>query len=451
MIDIKQIEDLLEEGISPTTSVETLRDFNESLANIDLQGQVRLVERIPAAAAAIVFRFLPKERAMWVFETLDAGHQANLLQALHEREVVSFFEQMDPDDRVDLLAEVPAKVAAKLIKGLGKHERDLTSVILGYPAESVGRRMSPEILRIRSDLTVNQAMEIVRTYAYQAETIYTLPIIDHQRHLVGVVSLRDLITSQPEMQLAEIMEEPVYAYADADAEETSRWFLPLALLAIPIVDREQRLVGILTADDAQVIVEQEDTEDSARGGGYEPLRQPYLSTPLWQIVRSRIVWLTILALSAVFTVHVLDIFQEELAVAVVLALFIPLITGTGGNTGNQAATTVTRALALGDVETSDIMRVIWREMRVGFGLGAALGSIGFTITTIFYGPHVGAVIGITLLVVCTMAASVGGIMPLIAKIVGADPAVFSNPFISTFCDASGLIIYFLIAKIILHI
>lgn len=450
-MDIKEIEDLLEDGLSPSTPAETLREFTESVAELDLQAEVRLVERLPAAAAAILFRFLPKERALWVFETLDAGHQANLLKALHERDVIEFFEEMDPDDRAYLLAEVPAKVAAKLLKGLDKHERKLTSVVLGYPADSVGRRMSPEILRIHSDLSVAEAMAIVKEFADQAETIYTLPIIDRERHLVGVVSLRDLITSEPNAILSEIMEEPVYAYADDEAEETSRWFLPLALLAIPIVDREERLVGILTVDDAQDIVEQADTEDSARGGGHEPLRQPYLSTPLGQIVKSRIIWLTILALSAVFTVHVLDLFQDELAKAVVLALFIPLLTGTGGNTGNQAATTVTRALALGDVETSDILRVLWREVRVGFGLGASLGTIGFIITTFFYGHQVGAVIGLTLLLVCTMAASVGGLMPLIAKLVGADPAVFSNPFISTFCDASGLIIYFFIAKLLLHI
>ena len=220
---------------------------------------------------------------------------------------------------------------------------------------------------------------------------------------------------------------------------------------MPIVDHTERLVGILTFDDAQDIVEEEDSEDSARAGGAEPLQQPYMSTPLVKIMRSRIVWLLVLAVSALLTVQVLDAFEGTLEKAVVLSLFIPLLTGTGGNTGNQAATTVTRALALGDVRKRDIAQVMWRELRVGLMLGITLGTLGLVLATLVYGSDIGFVIGLTLLSVCAMSATVGGAMPIVAKTVGADPAVFSNPFISTFCDATGLIIYFLIAKTILGI
>ena len=237
--------------------------------------------------------------------------------------------------------------------------------------------------------------------------------------------------------------------ATANAEETARWFLPLALLALPVVDSGNRLVGIFTFDEAQHVVESEDSEDSARQGGSEALKQPYLSTPLTNLVKSRIVWLLVLAVSAILTVQVLDVFEEKMEQAVVLSLFIPLLTGTGGNTGNQAATTVTRALALGDVKKSDILKVMWREVRVGLMLGAVLGTLGFTLATLVYGLDMGMVIGLTLLSICTMSATVGGAMPIVAKTVGADPAVFSNPFISTFCDATGLIIYFLIATSVL--
>ena len=230
-----------------------------------------------------------------------------------------------------------------------------------------------------------------------------------------------------------------------DAEDTARWFLPLDYLALPVVDDTDRLVGLLTWDDAQDIVEEEDSEDSARSGGSEPLQQPYLSTPVAKLVRSRVVWLLVLAVSAILTVQVLDVFEETLSKVVTLSLFIPLLTGTGGNTGNQAATTVTRALALGDVRKRDILQVMWRELRVGLMMGVLLGAIGFCLAALVYGVPIGAVIGCTLLAVCTMSATVGGAMPIVAKSVGADPAVFSNPFISTFCDATGLIIYFLIA------
>jgi magnesium transporter len=208
-------------------------------------------------------------------------------------------------------------------------------------------------------------------------------------------------------------------------------------------------VGILTIDDAARILKQEESEDAARQGGVEPLRRSYLGTPIRQLVRSRVVWLLVLAVGATLTVQVLDTFEATLAQMTVLALFVPLLIGTGGNTGNQAATTVTRSLALGEVSPRDVLRVLSREIRVGFCLGLLLGTLGFVIAGLIYEWHVGLVIGLTLVAVCTVAASVGGMMPLAARAIRVDPAVFSNPFITTFVDATGLVIYFLIAKTVL--
>ncbi|MGO1654509.1 MAG: magnesium transporter, partial [Brevibacterium yomogidense] len=212
---------------------------------------------------------------------------------------------------------------------------------------------------------------------------------------------------------------------------------------------EERIVGILTMDDVLDIIDEEDAEDVARGSGSEPLNRSYLSSSILRIVRSRIVWLLVLAVSAILTVQVLEVYEDRLDQVVVLALFIPLLTGTGGNTGNQAATTVTRALAVGEVRIRDLGRVIWRELRVGALLGSVLGALGFAVAGLAYSWAIGIVIGLTLLSVCIMAATVGGLMPIIAKRIGADPAVFSNPFISTFCDATGLILYFTIATAVL--
>lgn len=446
-IDATDLERELREDITP----EDTKRISAILEVQPLPEVIRLVERTSATRAAVLFRLLSKDRALTVFEALDAAHQADLIGALHGDEVVGFFEEMDPDDRVTLLDELPAKVADELLRGLTKAEREMTGTVLGYPKGSIGRRMSPEIAILRQDMTVGQAMEILHRKADTIETIYSLPIVNSTRKLVGMCSFRDLFRAEPDVRLASIMEEAFSANANDDAEETARWLLALNYLGMPITDDENRLVGLLTFDDAHEIVEDADTEDAARGGGHEPLNQPYLSTPLPKIVRSRIVWLLVLALSAILTVRVLDSFEGTLSKAVVLALFIPLLTGTGGNTGNQAATTVTRAIALGDVDRRDAMRVAWREARVGFFLGTLLGTIGFTLATLVYEFHIGLVIGLTLLAVCTMAATVGGIMPIIAKAVGADPAVFSNPFISTFCDATGLLIYFAIAKAILGI
>jgi magnesium transporter len=218
---------------------------------------------------------------------------------------------------------------------------------------------------------------------------------------------------------------------------------------MPVTDEEDRLLGILTMDDVLDIMDEEDAEDAARSGGAEPLDRSYLSSSILRIVRSRIVWLLVLAVSAILTVQVLEVFESKLDQVVILALFIPLLTGTGGNTGNQAATTVTRALAVGEVRVRDLGKVIWRELRVGLVLGSVLGSLGFVVAGLVYGWPIGTVMGLTLLSICVMAACVGGLMPIVAKKVGADPAVFSNPFISTFCDATGLILYFTIATVVL--
>lgn len=447
MADVDALERILRsaEDIPPERAAEMAARLEET----PIQEVVRLVERSTVTRAAVVLRLLSRRRSIAVFDALDAAHQADLIDALGDRAVYEFFAELDPDDRVSLLDELPAEIAGRLLRTLDGSEREITGVVLGYPKGSIGRRMSPEVPHLYEDMSVDETMDKLRRVADDVETIYTLPIISRDRTLVGVISLRELFTAEGSAGVAELMAEPVFASAHDEAEETARWFLPLDILAMPIVDDSGRLVGILTFDDAVDIVEDADSEDTARSGAHEPLQQPYLSTPLLRVVRSRIVWLLVLAVSALLTVQVLDTFEDTLAAAVVLSLFIPLLTGTGGNTGNQAATTVTRALALGDVRPRDVLSVAWREVRVGMLLGALLGTIGLGLASLVYGLDIGLVIGSTLFLVCTMSATVGGVMPIIAKKVGADPAVFSNPFISTLSDATGLIVYFLIAKTVL--
>ena len=429
-------------GVPPERAAE----LSELLDDPPIKDVVALVERSSAVRAAVILRLLSRQRAIAVFDALDAAHQADLIDALGDESVTDFFGELNPDDRVSLLDELPAEIAERFMRTLDTTERDITGVVLGYPKGSIGRRMSPEVPHIYDDMTAEEILQKLRRVAHDVETIYTLPIITRDRRLVGVTSLRDLFTAEGATPVADLMATPVFAHAQDEAEATARWFVPLDMLAMPVVDESERLVGVLTFDDAADILEEADSEDTARSGASEPLQQPYLSTPLVKIVKSRIVWLLVLAVSALLTVQVLDTFEDTLAAAVVLSLFIPLLTGTGGNTGNQAATTVTRALALGDVRPRDVVSVAWREIRVGMLLGAVLGSIGFLLATVVYGLNIGIVIGSTLLMVCTFSATVGGVMPIIAKKVGADPAVFSNPFISTLSDATGLIIYFLIAK-----
>ena len=432
-------------------SAQDLPRLLDVLATMSTSEIILALARLSLKQRALVYRLLPKDTALEVFEGLDATLQGDLVRGLQDEEVAAVFAALDPDDRVSLLDELPASVATRLLHGLPRDERELTAAVLGYPHGSIGRRMSPEYVTTRPDLTACQSLERVRERLTDAETVYTLPVLDGQRRLVGIVSLRDLMRADPDTLVEQLLQEPHSAPATEDAETEARRCAELKLLALPIVDAESRLVGILTVDDALRVLEEADSEDQARIGGSEPLRRPYLSTPVRSIVRSRVVWLLVLAIGATLTVQVLEVFEETLEQMVVLSLFIPLLIGTGGNAGNQAATTITRALALEDVRPRDILRVLARELRVGLSLGLLLGSVGLLVATWAYGAAIGAVIGLTLLSICTMAATVGGIMPLVARVVRADPAVFSNPFITTFVDASGLVIYFLIATAVLQL
>ncbi|NDK31097.1 magnesium transporter [Nesterenkonia haasae] len=428
---------------------ERLTDLRVALDELNTGDIVDFLERLGVKDRAVTFRLLPKDTAVHVFDQLDQALQHEIVEGLKDGDVAHFFESLDPDDRVRLMDEMPASVARKMLRHLDARERSLTNIVLGYASGTIGRAMSPEFVAIPEHWTVKQAMEKIRRAGVDAETIYTLPVVDGHRLLKGVVSLRELMFSDEDTVVDTIMSEADSVDADHDAEDAARRCADRKHLAVPVTDKEHRVVGIFTVDDAMDILERAETEDAARHGGAEPLHRPYLSTPVLTIMRSRIVWLLVLALGATLTVQVLDTFEETLEAVVVLALFVPLLIGTGGNTGNQAATTVTRALALGDVATRDVFRVLWREVRVGITLGSVLGVLGFLLVSWRWDWDVGAVIGLTLLAVCTLAASAGGMMPLLGKKIGADPAVFANPFISTFVDATGLIIYFLIAMAVL--
>ncbi|MDZ5076823.1 MULTISPECIES: magnesium transporter [Nesterenkonia] len=430
---------------------ERLRDLREALDDLPVGEIVDFLERLGVQDRAVAFRLLAKDQAVEVFDLLDQALQHEIIEGLKDVDVALYFDSLDPDDRVRLMDEMPASVARKMMRHLDPRERSLTNIVLGYPSGTIGRQMSPEFVALPEHWTVGQAMEKIRRAGDEAETLYTLPVVDRQRLLKGVVSLRDLVSADAEAAIDSLLTEVDSVDADHDAEDAARLCADRKHLAMPVTDKEHRVVGIFTVDDALDILERAESEDAARHGGAEPLHRPYLSTPVLTIMRSRIIWLLVLAIGATLTVQVLDVFEETLEAVVVLALFVPLLIGTGGNTGNQAATTVTRAMALGDVTTRDVFKVFWREVRVGLTLGSVLGVLGFLLVSWRWEWHVGAVIGLTLLAICTLAASAGGLMPILGKKLGADPAVFANPFISTFVDATGLIIYFVIARAVLGI
>ncbi|WP_407320350.1 magnesium transporter [Isoptericola halotolerans] len=428
-----------------------LRELRDRLAVSSVADVVAELGRLDRSDRAVAFRLLSKGRAVDVLEDLDPSLQREIVEGLREDATQELFGALDPDDRAPLLDELPAGVASQLLHGLSPHERLKTIALLGYPEDSAGRRMSPEAASLPSGTTVSDALSRLRDVADQVETIYTVPVLGQGRRVEGVVSLRRLLVSPSEALVDVVMSRPTTVRATDDSVHAANVVRDGGYVAVPVVDAEDRLLGILTVDDAMRVLEASDDEDSARTGGAEPLRRPYLSTSVLAIVRSRIVWLFALIVAATLTVGVQSYFEAELDAVVALALFIPLLIGTGGNAGSQAATTVVRAMAVGDVRPADVLRVVGREVLTGALLGVALALVGVGPAILVAGPQIGLVLALTVVCVCTLATTVGSGVPLLARKIGIDPAIVSAPFISTFVDTTGLVLYFSIAKVVLGI
>lgn len=414
----------------------------------------RLLDRTPPSLMPVAFRLLDKDVAVEIFGNMEPSLQSDLIDGLADEHTLDLFSQLGSATQARLLDEVPAEVAQRLLASLGPAERDAAAQVLGYPEDSVGRRMSVVPQELSPNMSAATALNIIRDVTVsetEVDNLAVLPVGSTTHKVLGLVHLPRLVRAEPDELVADIMEPTETVSVHADVEDAARTVVHDRVQALPVVDDAERLIGMLTVADAQLVLEEEESEDTFRSGGAEPLGQPYLSTSIMQLVKSRITWLLVLGIGAILTVQVLDYFEDTLAAMVVLTLFVPLLTGTGGNTGNQAATTVTRAIALSQVTPRDFLRVVGREALVGLTVGLILGTLGFLGTALFWAPDIGLVIGTTLVVICTLAASVGSVMPLIASKIGVDPAVFSNPFISTVVDALGLIVYFLIAKAILGI
>lgn len=406
--------------------------------------------RLPQGDQAVVFRLLERDRAMQVFEALDPFHRQAVLEGLRDESFAHFVEELAPDVRARLLGELPAKVANRVLGGLSAPERAMTAALLGYPEESVGRVMTPEFVSLRAVMTVEEALIKVRRMGGQAETVYTLPVTDDERHLLGVTSLRTLVLAEASERVGDLMARDVHhAHVTDDQEGAARLIQDADVLALPVLDGEDRLVGVMTVDDAMEIIEAEQTEDLARQAASTPLGRPYPAASVLGLARSRAAWLLVLIVAAGLTVNVLQIFEDTLSEVVTLAVFIPLLIGTGGNSGSQAATVVTRALAVGEVQFRDLPRVVWREARVGLLLGAMLSVVGFVPVALFFDVDIAIVIAITLLAICAWATTVGSLLPILARRVGVDPAVVSAPLVSTLVDATGLLIYLSVARIVL--
>jgi magnesium transporter len=423
----------------------TLRRWLDETGTLDITDALA---RLAPDERAVPFRLLSKDRALAVFEALDPVHQQQLLEGLRDERVAELVRGLAPDDQARLLDEVPAAVATRLQAGLPADQRAAAAALLGYPAGSAGRIMTPDFTSVRASMTVADALAKLRRGGRRPTRAQTLvlPVTDDQRRLTGVVELAELVTAAPTTRIRDLLApETLWVRADDDQERAARLIQEADLIALPVVDREHRLVGLITVDDAMEVVELEDTEDFSRAGGAEPLEQPYLAAGVFALARKRAPWLLLLAIAFTLTVTVLHSFENALAAVTMLAFFIPLLIGTGGNSGAQAATLVVRAMAVGEVRLTDLTRIIWRETRVGLLLGGLLAAVAFPVVALLYTVPMATVIALTLVCICTWASFTGGLLPLVAKRVGIDPAVVSTPLIATLVDATGLVIYFLVA------
>lgn len=410
------------------------------------------LSRMSGREAIIPFRLLDKDRELEVFEELDSSQQQNILLGLRGTDFHDLLEEMEPDDRARLIGEAPAKIATRALAGLSPAERRMTAALLGYPEDSVGRYMTPETVVLHRDLTVGRALEVIRAKGAGAEIIYTLPVVSDGRRVVGTVTLSDLVVSDVDMilkDLVDVFAPRVRAYEPV--EDAARLMQEANLVSLPVMDSEDRFVGMLTVDDALEVIEAADSEDMALQSGANPIDDHYASVGVFRMVGARSVWLMLLIVAATFTVNVMQVYEATLEQVTALAMFVPMLIGTGGNVGAQSATAIVRALAVGEVRVRDLPSVIWKESRVGLLLGVILAALALAIGTLLVGFAVAVAVALSVVAICTWAAIIGSSMPLLARKVGVDPAVVSSPMVATLVDATGLLIYFAIARAVLGI
>lgn len=441
-----QLRSLLEQG-----DLQAAKAILEPVQPADI---AEAIEGLPEAKQVIAFRLVSKSEAIEVYEYLDSSVQESLIIQFKSQEVLDIVDKMSPDDRARLFDELPAKIVTRLLEQLSPTERQATAQLLGYEAGTAGRIMTPELISLKEDFTATQSLERIRRLANATETIYYLYVTDAARRLTGIVSLRELVTAQPQQTISEILtREVVFVYTDTDQEEVARLIQRYDFLAVPVVDREQRLVGIVTVDDVIDILEQETTEDIyTLGGGVQSGGDNYFQTDLITVARKRVVWLFVLLLTNTITGTIIKSEEEILQKVVTLAAFIPLLTGTGGNVGAQSSTVVIRGMNTDEINALGPFQVVWREAIAGALLGTTLGSIA-TIWSYFLQGNwsVAIAVGLSLISISVLASVSGSALPFLFRSLRLDPALMSAPFITTAVDVLGVLIYFNLARAILRL
>ena len=428
-----------------------LRQFLAELNEADI---AVLMEELEAEAMLKVFRILPKDLAADVFSFLEVEDQEHIINSITDYELGKIIEDLYVDDAVDMLEELPAIVVKRVLKNAAPDTRALINQFLQYPENSAGSIMTAEYIGLKRNMTVEQAFAYIRENGVDKETIYTCFVTDSKRQLQGVVTVKDLLMNPYHTIIKDIMDENIiYAVTTEDQEEVVETFNKYDLLCLPVVDHEDRLVGIVTVDDVVEVMEQEATEDFEKMAAMLPSEKPYLKTSVLELAKNRIPWLLLLMFTSLLTGAILVTYENALQVVPLLISFIPMLMDTSGNCGNQSSTMVIRGMAVGDIELRDVARVAWKELRVGFLCGLVLAAANFVRLLLQYPdqPLVNLVVVLSLVLTVILAKTIGCTLPMLAKRMNLDPAIMAAPLITTIVDACSLMIYFRLACVLLKI
>ncbi|MBQ9966360.1 MAG: magnesium transporter [Clostridia bacterium] len=430
------------------------QDLKNILVVLNPTDAALILEELPPENMPVLFRILPKEMAADAFVEMDADNQEMLIQAFSDKELREMLEELFVDDAVDLIEEMPAGVVKRILRNTDVETRRVINQILNYPEDSAGSIMTTEYVRLWKDMTVNEAFDRIKQTGADKETIYTCYVTDERRLLLGIVSVKQLLLAERDQKIGDIMETQIISVDTLEDKEVAAQMMSRYNFSVmPVVDKDKRLVGIITFDDALDVIEEAATEDIAMMAAVTPTDKPYLKTDILEIFKSRIVWLLVLMLSATFTSMILTSFEAALSSAVVLTAYIPMLMSTGGNSGSQASATIIRGLSLGDIDFSDLPSIIFKEFRVSLLCGLVLSAANFVKLLMFdrLTVPVAAVICISLYATVVVAKLVGCSLPVLADKLKLDPAVMANPFITTIVDALSLFIYLKVATLILGI
>ena len=431
---------------------QSLRDVMETLPAPDLAA---VFEDLPAEKLPVLFRLCPKDLAADVFAELTPATQQQLIDGLTDTELKAVVDELFVDDATDLVEEMPANVVKRILAQADPATRRMINELLKYPEDSAGGVMTTELMALRPDMTVAQAMDAIRENGFDKETINNCYVTDSSRRLVGVVSLRALVLAKnTEEPIEDLMDSNVVSVSTTtDQEDVSKLFEKYGFLAIPVVDAENRLVGIVTIDDAISILQDEASEDIAKMNAIGPSDKPYFKQSMWDLYKSRAPWLLFLMISATFSSLVIRGYEDALAAVTVLTAYIPMLTDAGGNAGSQSTSTIIRGMAVGDIQPHDLPRILWRESRVALLCGGTLAVCNFAKMLLFDRIAAPVALVVCLTLICTLLLSqiIGGILPVAAEKLHVDPAVMASPLITTIVDTTTLLVYFNIAKALLHL